>query len=871
MPQAGSFIFLLFFILLSFPVFSQESDNTYDKIRRSVEQKNYPDAISELKSLQRSNPKIFAANNYDYLLARLSEKTGDFADASANYQLVVKRDSILKEYALWHLSQIMRSSGNLLMERLYLQELSLTADKSLLKTAVIKRFPRSLMESGNFAEAIKFVSRQTSVVGRTNDETVLEEVKEILFDKISREDLVLLGNAYLQTKQTDKAREIFNELVNNPPKANQPDDFALAGAKGLDLLESGEENFGKSVSNLNAEEHFKRAEIYQFNRNFPFARLHYEAIVNNHKENNKVVISMYNIGRGFGQERNDEKAVEWFERLQKEFPDDDLATSALYSAAGAYANLNKTNEAVSRYLKYLDENPDADNLERALLNVVDAYRDENNPRAALEWTAKMREKFAGETGDGLALFAQAKIHLSQENWRNALNDLNALANLKKFGGNIAGGTNKEEVEFLRGFVLEKLGRFDEAIEIYLSIDDGLKNFYGWRATERIKGVSENIILQKHAKYSAQANETLTDTNAEQIKTAAHKAFRLTIDAEKKKEIQARISRTYQLLKDYQKIPGGNLVEFGRRSVLAESNKTRTHKAIADELLFLGLFDEATPELETALRENLDKNTGSLSDFPPDTAYTLAVFYKRGDMANRAVGYTEALWRKTPNDYQLELIPREQLELLYPKPYQDSLVKFGKEKRVDPRFMLSIMRQESRFQADVKSIAAARGLMQFISTTAELMAQEMQIEDFRQDDLYNPPTAIRFGSHYIAKIFKDFPNQPEAVAASYNAGEDRMMRWKKRANTDDADRYVPEVVFVQTKDYVHKVMANYRIYQMLYDENLNNSERRASLLALNKRLFYTGNAGRLVCPFDERSKANDKVPVFDCFTLFADLK
>jgi hypothetical protein len=46
-------------------------------------------------------------------------------------------------------------------------------------------------------------------------------------------------------------------------------------------------------------------------------------------------------------------------------------------------------------------------------------------------------------------------------------------------------------------------------------------------------------------------------------------------------------------------------------------------------------------------------------------YTLAVFYKRGEMASRAVAFAEPLWKNVPADYQIELIPREQVELLYP--------------------------------------------------------------------------------------------------------------------------------------------------------------------------------------------------------------
>ncbi len=264
------------------------------------------------------------------------------------------------------------------------------------------------------------------------------------------------------------------------------------------------------------------------------------------------------------------------------------------------------------------------------------------------------------------------------------------------------------------------------------------------------------------------------------------------------------------------MPNENIREFTDKNSLLN---------IANALLQLGLFDEGTPELETTLHKQNSRDFGAIADFPKETAMSLAVFYSRGDIANRAIGYVERLWKKVPRDYQIELIPREQIELLYPKPYETSLVKYGKEKKVDPRFLLSVMRQESRFQANVKSVAAARGLMQFISNTSEKMADEMKLKNFAQNELYNPPTAIKFGAHYISNIFIDFSEKPAAVAASYNGGEDRMMRWFKRSKNDDPDQYVPEIIFSQTKDYTYKVMTNYRIYKMLYDQNLKNLEIR----------------------------------------------
>jgi len=112
------------------------------------------------------------------------------------------------------------------------------------------------------------------------------------------------------------------------------------------------------------------------------------------------------------------------------------------------------------------------------------------------------------------------------------------------------------------------------------------------------------------------------------------------------------------------------------------------------------------------------------------------------------------------------------------------------------------------------------MMQFISSTASEIAAQLKLTDFSQDDLYNADTAILFGSQYLANLFQQFPNQPEAVAGSYNGGADNLARWIARSKSTEAERYVPEIGFSQTKDYVYKVMANYWAYQRFYDAKLN---------------------------------------------------
>jgi soluble lytic murein transglycosylase len=60
---------------------------------------------------------------------------------------------------------------------------------------------------------------------------------------------------------------------------------------------------------------------------------------------------------------------------------------------------------------------------------------------------------------------------------------------------------------------------------------------------------------------------------------------------------------------------------------------------------------------------------------------------------------------------------------------------------------------------------------------------------------------------------------EAVAASYNGGEDNAARWLNRTKPKEAGVFASEVGFAESKNYVYKVMNNYRIYRELYTEDL----------------------------------------------------
>jgi soluble lytic murein transglycosylase len=157
--------------------------------------------------------------------------------------------------------------------------------------------------------------------------------------------------------------------------------------------------------------------------------------------------------------------------------------------------------------------------------------------------------------------------------------------------------------------------------------------------------------------------------------------------------------------------------------------------------------------------------------------------------------------------------------LYPAPYRDIIVREATKRKVDPRLLLAIMRQESNFRARAKSPAAARGLLQLVVDTASKYARRAGINNLQDEDLYLPAISIRIGSEYLAELSSMFPELPEAVIASYNGGEDNVARWLKRSGHRDGGILASEVGFLETKGYVFVVMANYRAYQQLYTKDL----------------------------------------------------
>ena len=118
---------LIFFIaalnMTAFAVAAQSAD----PIVAAIEAEDWQTARSEIGKVRAANEALFRDKNYEYLLGRIAERTGDTAGAIANYQAIASNNSRLKEYALWRLAKIARATGDLVLERERLQQLIVAA------------------------------------------------------------------------------------------------------------------------------------------------------------------------------------------------------------------------------------------------------------------------------------------------------------------------------------------------------------------------------------------------------------------------------------------------------------------------------------------------------------------------------------------------------------------------------------------------------------------------------------------------------------------------------------------------------------------------------------------------------------------------
>src|SRR4051812_7969433 len=206
---------LLTLVTLSTQANAQNLQSRANEIRAAMDARDFERAERLARDLRASDQSAFTRNNYDYLLARLAERSGAKSEASSLYLGLLNRNSNVSQYALWHLAAIARASGDLALERQYLTRLLALFSSSVLVSRARDRMIDSYFESKDYRATIAMLRPIASATGARG-----------------RNAMARLGEAYSKVGDAQTARALFNQLV-----GASRDDYALAASIGLDALD----------------------------------------------------------------------------------------------------------------------------------------------------------------------------------------------------------------------------------------------------------------------------------------------------------------------------------------------------------------------------------------------------------------------------------------------------------------------------------------------------------------------------------------------------------------------------------------------------------------------------------------------------------
>ncbi len=193
-------------------------------------------------------------------------------------------------------------------------------------------------------------------------------------------------------------------------------------------------------------------------------------------------------------------------------------------------------------------------------------------------------------------------------------------------------------------------------------------------------------------------------------------------------------------------------------------------------------------------------------------YRLAVIYRKcGDPTLSYRVARRFAWR-IPFQHR-DRIPLALYSVLYPFSFAEHIERAATEFGVDPILTVSIIRQESIFDPQILSPVGAVGLMQIMPYTGEEIAGDLG-EKFELDSLTSAPFNIRYGTHYIGKLLKQFNGDRVLAIAGYNGGPHNAKRWHETNKNDEFDMFIEDIGFTETRGYVKKVLANYWTYSRL---------------------------------------------------------
>ncbi len=464
----------------------------------------------------------------------------------------------------------------------------------------------------------------------------------------------------------------------------------------------------------------------------------------------------FRLGMSYYNISDYKNASYWLSVCYEQAPASSVTNSALFFLGRAYTNLGSDSKAIDYYQKLLSQYPSSSYGDDALYRMGRIYSISGDVDKAIEVFGRVFEDYPSGDKTDEALWELGWIQYKGGYFSSAKTTFSNMAS--QYSGTALG----EKALFWKAITCEKLGDTQAAVSLYKQVV-GLTNYsyYTFAAAELAQdlGISINI---------PPINKKLSPGNP---------------------ELEILLPEIFE--------------NINMEDANMEGGVDHITKAV--ELLGLGFNTSASLEIESGR---------SIIEQDPKRVLELATLYYRADDFSNCLKVIYNNLNSIRSGLSGDHLDYSYY-LYYPYGFEDIVNSYSADYGLDPLFVLAVIRQESNFKPDAGSYAGAQGLMQIMPATGGSIAKQIGLTGYQDNMLTDPGINIRMGAYYLRQQLDNFDQNMVYCLGAYNGGPGAMSGWVSKRDGMDIDEFIENITFLETKEYIKRVMGNYYFYSMLY--------------------------------------------------------
>jgi soluble lytic murein transglycosylase len=233
------------------------------------------------------------------------------------------------------------------------------------------------------------------------------------------------------------------------------------------------------------------------------------------------------------------------------------------------------------------------------------------------------------------------------------------------------------------------------------------------------------------------------------------------------------------------------VPVSQRELQAARDNPHLQQGVA--LFRLGLRSEAVPQWNFTLRNMNDRELLATAEFAREQG-----------IYDRVVNTSERT--RDEVDFAQRFVA----------PFKSEVMAQAQSINLDPAWVYGLIRQESRFIMDARSVVGASGLMQLMPATAKYVAKKIGMTDFKPSRVNEFEINTKLGTHYLLMVLNDLGGSQVLASAGYNAGPGRPAKWRSTlGHPVEGAIFAETIPFTETRDYVKSVLSNATYYEATF--------------------------------------------------------